>query len=111
MLKENIKAMCNEDIEIVNDKYDPKYFEDCDILILALDSLEVRKNVIEQCRDDQFILDTRMVQKLSIINTIYGFQRDTRMEKEWIGHEDADAIDAGTRCTEKAVAFNAMCMA
>jgi len=109
MLKENIKAMCNEDIEIVNDKYKPEYFEDCDILILALDSLKVRKEVVETCKDDQFILDTRMVKKLSIINTLYWFQRDVRMEKEW--REDADAIDEGTRCTEKAVAFNALAMA
>ena len=71
MLKENIKAMCNEDIEIVNDKYKPEYFEDCDILILALDSLKVRKEVVETCGDNQFILDTRMVKKLSIINTLY----------------------------------------
>lgn len=109
MLKENIKKMCDEEIEIVNDKYKPEYFEDCQILILALDSLAVRKEVIEKCKDSQFILDTRMVKKISQINTLYGFQRDTRMEKEWV--ETADAENANTRCTEKAVAFNALGMA
>ena len=107
-LKENIKKMCDEDIEIVNDKYKAEYFEDCQILILALDSLAVRKEVVETCKDNQFILDTRMVKKISQINTLYGFQRDTRMEKEWV--ETADADNANTRCTEKAVAFNAMGM-
>lgn len=107
-LKENIKKMCDEDIEIVNDKYKAEYFEDCQILILALDSLAVRKEVVETCDDKQFILDTRMVKKISQINTLYGFQRDIRMEKERV--ETADADNANTRCTEKAVAFNAMGM-
>lgn len=109
MLKENIKKMCDEDIEIVNSKYEPGMFDDCDILILALDSLAVRKQVIETCKDTQFILDTRMVKKISQINLLYGIQRRTWLEKEW--REDADANNAGTRCTEKAVAFNALGMA
>lgn len=109
MLKQNIKQMCDEDIEIVNSKYEPWMFDDCDILILALDSLAVRKQVIETCKDNQFILDTRMVKKIAQINLLYGIQRKTRMEKEW--REDADANNAGTRCTEKAVAFNALGMA
>lgn len=109
MLKQNIKLMCDEDIEIVNDKYKPEDFADCDILILALDSLAVRKQVVETCKDTQFILDTRMVKKIAQINLLYGIQRQTRMEKEW--REDADANNAGTRCTEKAVAFNALGMA
>lgn len=108
-LKENIKQMTDEDIEIVNDKYKPEYFEDCQILVLALDSLKVRKEIIEQCKNEQFILDTRMVKKISIINTLYGFQRDTRMEREWV--EDADENNQGVRCTEKAICFNALAMA
>lgn len=109
MLKQNIKQMCDEDIEIVNSKYEPWMFDDCDILILALDSLAVRKQVVETCKDTQFILDTRMVKKIAQINLLYWIQRKTRMEKEW--REDADANNAGTRCTEKAVAFNALGMA
>lgn len=109
MLKQNIKLMCDEDIEIVNGKYKPWMFDDCDILILALDSLAVRKQVVETCKDNQFILDTRMVKKISQINLLYGIQRQTRIEKE--RREDADANNAGTRCTEKAVAFNALGMA
>lgn len=109
MLKENIKQMCDEDIEIINSKYEPWMFDDCDILILALDSLAVRKQVVETCKDTQFILDTRMVKKIAQINLLYWMQRKTRMEKEW--REDADANNAGTRCTEKAVAFNALGMA
>ena len=109
MLKENIKKMADEDIEIVNGKYEPWMFDDCDILILALDSLAVRKQVVETCKDNQFILDTRMVKKIAQINLLYGIQRQTWLEKEW--REDADANNAGTRCTEKAVAFNALWMA
>lgn len=107
-LKENILKMCNEDIEVIDWEFKPEDFEDCDILVLALDSLEVRKNVVLSSKDTQFILDTRMFKELSIVNTLYGFQRDTRMEKE--RREDADEIDQGTVCTEKAVAFNALCM-
>lgn len=108
-LKKNIEEMADEEIEIINDKYKPEDFEDCDILILALDSLAVRKQVIETCKDNQFILDTRMVKKISQINTLYWIQRQTWLAKEW--DEDADNNNAWTRCTEKAVAFNALGMA
>lgn len=107
-LRTSINAMCDEDIEIVNKKYEPWMFDDCKILILALDSLKVRKEVIETCKDTQFILDTRMEWKLSEINLIYGMQREGRIEKEW--KENADELSAWMRCTEKAVAFNAVAM-
>ena len=100
-LRSNVVSLADEEIEIINDKYRPEYFEDCDILVLALDSLAVRREVIETCKDNQFILDTR--------NTLYWFQRDTWLEKEW--DENADNNNAWTRCTEKAVAFNALGMA
>lgn len=108
-LRLNVVSLADEEIEIINDKYRPEYFEDCDILVLALDSLAVRREVIETCKDNQFILDTRMVKKVSLINTLYWFQRDTWLEKEW--DENADNNNAWTRCTEKAVAFNALGMA
>ena len=109
MLKENILNMANEEIEIINDKYKPEYFEDCDILVLALDSLAVRKEVIETCKDTQFILDTRMLGRYSQVNVLYWIQRDTWLEKEW--DENADKINEWTRCTEKAIAFWALGMA
>lgn len=109
MLKENIKRMTDEDIEIINGKYEPWMFDDCDVLVLALDSLAVRKQVIETCKDTQFILDTRMLGRYSQVNVLYWMQRDTRMEKEW--DENADKINEWTRCTEKAIAFWALGMA
>lgn len=109
MLKENILNMANEEIEIINDKYKPEYFADCDVLVLALDSLAVRKEVIETCKDTQFILDTRMLGKISQINVLYWIQRKTWLEKEW--DENADKENEGTRCTEKAIAFGALGMA
>ena len=108
-LKENIKAMCDEEIEIVNSKYNPDDFKDCQILVLALDSLKVRKEVIETCDDNTFILDTRMVKKTVVVNTLYGFQRDTWIEKERDENADKEAWE--TRCTEKAICYNALGMA
>ena len=108
-LKENIKQMADEEIEIINDKYKPEYFADCDVLVLALDSLAVRKEVIETCKDTQFILDTRMLGKVSQINVLYWIQRDTWLEKE--RDENADKENEWTRCTEKAIAFGALGMA
>lgn len=108
-LAENIKKMCDEDIEYLFRKYDPKDFEDCQVIILALDSIDTRKTVVENCLDTQFILDTRMVKKFSIINTLYWIQRENRIKKEW--HEWIDDEDDNTLCSEKAIAFNAMAMA
>ena len=90
-LRENIKAMCDEEIEIVNGKYNPDDFKDCQILVLALDSLKVRKEVVETCDDNAFILDTRMVKKSVVVNTLYGFQRDTWIEKERDEKADEEA--------------------
>jgi hypothetical protein len=101
--------MCDEDIEIINGKYNPDDFKDCKILVLALDSLKVRKEVVETCDDNTFILDTRMVKKSVVVNTLYGFQRDSWIEKE--RDEKADEEAAGTRCTEKAICYNAFGMA
>ena len=78
-------------------------FDDCDILVLALDSLAVRKQVIETCKDTQFILDTRMLGKVSEIYTLYGIQRQHWLDNQ--RKENADAENEGTRCTEKAIAF------
>lgn len=108
-LKQNIKKMADEDIEIINWKYNADDFKDCQVLILALDSIDTRKQVIESCADTQFILDTRMVKKLSIVNTLYWIQRDDWIKKEW--HEWIDNEDDNTLCSEKAIWFNAMAMA
>lgn len=108
-LYNNIVRMADEQIEVVNGKYEPWMFDDCDILVLALDSLAVRKQVIETCKDTQFILDTRMLGKVSEIYTLYGIQRQRWLDNQW--KENADAENEGTRCTEKAIAFWALWMA
>ena len=108
-LQENIHMMADERIECKNEKYTPEYFDDCDILVLALDSLAVRKQVIETCKDTQFILDTRMLGKVSEIYCLYGIQRQHWLENQW--DENADKENEWTRCTEKAIAFGALWMA
>lgn len=108
-LQENILIMADEKIEYINKKYEPEDFEDCDVLILALDSLAVRKEVIETAKPTQFILDTRMLGKVSEIYTLYWVQKQHWLDNQW--KENADAENEWTRCTEKAIAFWALWMA
>lgn len=107
-LKENLSLITDEDIEIVNGVYKKEDFEDCQILVLSLDNLTTRKQVIEDAKDDQFILDTRMIKKISQIFAFYGVQKDRWLIEE--RDENVDKTDDGTMCTEKAIAFNALGM-
>lgn len=107
-LQKNIKEFVGADIQIHNWKFTKTKVKWFDIIILALDSLEVRKEVVEACEDTQIIIDTRMVKKLSQCICFYGFQKDRWLREKYTTDENTIQEVA---CTEKAIAFNASIMA
>ena len=95
-------------IEIVKTKYRSSNINGYDIIILALDSLEVRKAVVEDADEGQIILDTRMVKRITQCFSFYGFQKERWFEECYT--EDENAVQE-VACTEKAIAHNALIMA
>ena len=95
-------------IDIVKSKYRSSNINGYDIIVLALDNLETRKQIVEDCDDEQIILDTRMVKRISQCFSFYGFQKQRWFEECYT--EDANTVQE-VACTEKAIAHNALMMA
>lgn len=95
-------------IDIVKSKYRSSNINGYDIIVLALDNLETRKQIVEDCDDEQIILDTRMVKRISQCFSFYGFQKQRWFEECYT--EDTNTVQE-VACTEKAIAHNALMMA
>lgn len=107
-LQEQILEQTWVKIDIVKSKYRSSNINGYDIIVLALDNLETRKQIVEDCDDEQIILDTRMVKRISQCFSFYGFQKQRWFEECYT--EDANTVQE-VACTEKAIAHNALMMA
>ena len=104
-LAENIKMLCDEEIEAVNDKYKKEYIQDADIIIMALDNMETREQIVDDVTDNQFIFDPRMVKKIAVVNCFQWFEFE---KQDWKKKELWFEAPEEVACTSKAVAFNAV---
>lgn len=107
-LQEQILEQTGVKIDIVKSKYRSSNINGYDIIVLALDNLETRKQIVEDCSNGQIIIDTRMVKRISQCFSFYGFQKDRWFEECYT--EDSNTVQE-VACTEKAIAHNALMMA
>ena len=107
-LQEQILEQTGVKIDIVKSKYRSSNIKGYDIIVLALDNLETRKQIVEDVEDWQIILDTRMVKRISQCFSFYGFQKERWFEECYT--EDENTVQE-VACTEKAIAHNALMMA
>lgn len=107
-LQEQILEQTGVKIDIVKTKYRASNINWYDIIVLALDNLETRKEIVENCDKWQIILDTRMVKRISQCFCFYGFQKERWFEECYT--EDENTVQE-VACTEKAIAHNALMMA
>lgn len=107
-LQEQVMEQTGVKIDIVKSKYRSSNIKGYDIIVLALDNLETRKAIVEDCDDYQTILDTRMVKRISQCFSFYGFQKQRWFEECYT--EDENTVQE-VACTEKAIAHNALIMA
>lgn len=107
-LQEQVLEQTGVNIDIVKSEYKKSNIKGYDIIVLALDNLETRKAIVEDCEDWQIVLDTRMVKRLSQCFLFYGFQKQRRFEECYTTDENTIQEVA---CTEKAIAHNALMMA
>ena len=107
-LQQQILEQTGVKIDIVKSKYKSSNIKGYDIIVLALDNLETRKAIVEDCENWQVILDTRMVKRISQCFSFYGFQKQRWFEECYT--EDENTVQE-VACTEKAIAHNALMMA
>ena len=107
-LQEQVLEQTWVKIDIVKQKYKKSNIKGYDVIVLALDNLETRKAIVEDADDNQIILDTRMVKRISQCFSFYGFQKDRWFEECYTTDENTIQEVA---CTEKAIAHNALIMA
>ena len=107
-LQEQVLEQTWVKIDIVKSKYRSTNIRGYDVIILALDNLETRKAIVDDCDDWQIILDTRMVKRISQCFSFYGFQKERWYEQCYTTDENTIQEVA---CTEKAIAHNALVMA
>ena len=106
-LQEQILEQTWVKIDIVKSKYKKSNIKGYDIIVLALDNLETRKAIVEDCENWQIILDTRMVKRISQCFSFYGFQKERWFQECYT--EDENTVQE-VACTEKAIAHNALMM-
>lgn len=107
-LKDKILLNTDEEIEIVNEAYKKEHTVDCDVLVLALDSLDIRKMVIDEADGQQFILDTRMLGTVSQVYCFLGMMKRIWNDEEY--DPEVDKRAGNVACTAKAIAFQANIM-
>lgn len=107
-LQQQILEQTGVKIDIVKSKYRASNIKGYDIIVLALDNLETRKAIVEDCDNWQIILDTRMVKRISQCFSFYGFQKERWFQECYT--EDENTVQE-VACTEKAIAHNALMMA
>lgn len=107
-LQNNIRLLCDEEITAINEPYKPEHIKGADIIIMALDNIETREQIVRDADETSFIIDPRMVKKVAVVNTLhaYSFEKDRWLAEE-LGHEAPEEV----ACTSKAVAFNAVSLA
>ena len=107
-LQEQVLEQTGIKVDIVKTKYKSANIKGYDVIVLALDNLETRKQIVEDCADEQIILDTRMVKRISQCFSFFGFQKERWFEECYTTDENTIQEVA---CTEKAIAHNALIMA
>lgn len=102
-LQENIKAFTWTDIFVHDGAYDPAMTEGYDIVILAVDSMEVRKQVVETAEPTIWFVDARMAGEYFEIYTFHNDWVGTDLwEDTWYSDDEADH----EKCTAKGIAYN-----
>lgn len=101
-LKENVVEFTWVEINAIHDKYKPEYTEWADIVILAVDNMDVRREIVESCHAKLWVIDWRMSWEVFMT---YAFDKDIETPRwletwfpqdEWL-HEV---------CTAKSISYN-----
>lgn len=103
-LASNIKEFSGVECKVINDRWTPELAESIDdpeIVILAIDNMDIRKAVVDHYKDDPFckIIESRMGGTEYIIQVINDY--DVWLAS-WFPQEEADP----EQCTAKSICWN-----
>lgn len=101
-LQENVKDFSWVDIKVINGKYQKEYADDMDIVIMAVDNMDVRKEIVETANPRLKIIDGRMKWEGFMLYTFDPMFEKQRYFESWYPASEADP----EVCTEKSVCYN-----
>lgn len=85
----------------INEKYKPEHTEDADIIIMWVDDMEVRKDIVETSNPNLSFIDCRMAWEVFEVYTFTKYQKEIYMGN-WYSNEDASP----EVCTAKSISYN-----
>lgn len=101
-LRDNVLEFTGVEIKAINEKYKPEHTAGADIVILAVDNMDVRKEIVDTCEAKLAIIDWRMWGEVYMT---YAF--DPAIEKErWLETWFPQSEAAHENCTAKSISYN-----
>lgn len=101
-LKQNVLEFSGVEIKTINWKYEPSHAEWMDIVIMAVDNMDVRREIVESARPKLKLIDGRMSWEAFLLYTFDPAFEKHRYLESWFPASEADP----EVCTEKAVCYN-----
>ena len=103
-LAENILEFTWVEVKAIYGRWDKDTKIDADIVILAVDDMDVRKDVVDYYKDslETIVIETRMWWVEYMIQTFYPMADYYAWLATWFPQSEADPVI----CTEKAICFN-----
>lgn len=103
-LKVNVVPFADGYINDINEKFHPSHVKEADIVIMAVDKMDIRKEIIDACTMQsrpKFIIDARTGGQVAIIYAIPNKYTHTTeyLRTKW--HKDEDSVDVP--CGERAI--------
>lgn len=107
-LQENVKTFTWIDITAINDKFKPEHVKDADIVIIGVDNMATRKEVVESLTTKTIrFIDARMQSEAFILyQYIPVFETDLYMRTRYSDEEASPET-----CTNKSVSYNTFAIA
>lgn len=106
-LRDNVLFKSGIEIKTIDGMYDPSQAEGMDVVIMAVDNMDVRKQIAETAKPKYGIIDGRMSWRSFLL---YTFNPRYQLEKyieSWFPQSEWDF----EKCTAKSVAFNTYAIA
>lgn len=106
-LRENVLFKTWVEINIYNGKYHPDMAKGTDVVLMAVDNMDVRKEIADTARPKFGIIDWRMGWRSFTLYTFNPTYQMDRYLETWFPASEADP----EICTSKAVSFNTYAIA
>jgi molybdopterin/thiamine biosynthesis adenylyltransferase len=101
-LKQNVLDFSWVEIKAINGKYEASHAEWMDIVIMAVDNMDVRKEILDTAKPKLKIIDGRMGWEAFLLYTFDPVFEKQRYLESWFPASEADP----EVCTEKSVCYN-----